>query len=150
MLEHLEFAAMTVDDLIILQAWFADEELKRRMAGLLPLGQYYTYLQSNPASHAWMVRENGTPVGAVILEGMPDAPHTFAFFVNPTLRSRGYGRQMLRQLLLQAKAIGVKKLTAGVESNNIASQRCLESVGFSAENEVADGDGFWGYCYRFK
>jgi RimJ/RimL family protein N-acetyltransferase len=148
---------MEPSDVPTLQIWFEDEELSKRLGGMLPLQKYFDYVQSESNYFAWMALEGGTPqdggtpVGAVFMQiesnepDEADEPQSFAFLVRPRLRSRGYGRRILQRFMGQPEASDAKKWRVGVEADNIACQRCLASVGFVPENAAEDEEGFLQY-----
>lgn len=134
-------------DLPTLEAWFEDEELSRRLGGMLPLSPYIEYVQREPDYFAWMARDGDEPVGAAFLQVTPGEPAAFTFLVNPLLRSRGYGRHILKALLARPEGAAVQRWQADVETDNVASRRCLASVGFVLESDVPDADGLLYYAY---
>jgi len=137
----MTFTPITALDLPLLETWFQDAELRRRLGGMLPLPRYFDYVASVPDYHAWMVCEDSVAVGAAVLEIAPDVPQSFGFFVNPELRNRGYGRRIARALIEQPEAAGIKTFDVGVETDNEASRRCLEAVGFIKQDGL-DAEGF--------
>ncbi len=51
--------------------------------------------------------------------------------VDPEIKGKGYGRQMLSQALCYAfQILGMQTVTLGVYSDNAAARRCYESLGF--------------------
>ena len=148
--QEVALVPMGQSDLVILQSWFEDEELSERLGGMLPLQQYFDYVQSEPNYFAWMTLEGDTPVGAAFMQVESGEPQGFAFLVKPVLRSRGYGRLIVQKLMAQPEASTAKEWKVGIESDNIASQRCLASVGFVPESGVADEEGFLQYIYTQK
>ena len=139
---------MEQSDLTILQSWFEDEELSKRLGGILPLQQYFDFVQSDPNYFAWKAMRGDAPIGAVFIQVEPSEPQSFGFLVKPDLRSRGYGQLILQRLMIQPEVASVKEWKVGIESDNIASQRCLASVGFVPESGVEDKQGFLQYIYN--
>ena len=134
-------------DLPTLQGWFEDPELSRRLGGMLPLHKYFSYVQSEPNYYAWMVLDGAAPVGAAFLQVEPDEPQSFAFLMNPSLRSQGYGRLIVQGLMAQPGAGSVKEWRVGIEADNLASQRCLASIGFVLDDPAEDEEGFLQYTF---
>lgn len=141
---------MEQSDLPTLQTWFEDAELRRRLGGMLPLQKYFDYVQSEADYFAWMALEGDTPVGAAFIQVEPGEPQSFAFLVNPGLRSQGYGRLIVQQLMARPEAALVEVWKVGIEPDNLASQRCLASVGFGLENRAEDEEGFLQYVFVQK
>ncbi len=82
-----------------------------------------------------MVDEEDTPVGQFIIRyPKPDDDTTVRFgfvVVNPDIRGKGYGKQMLTLGIEYVKEhLGAKRITLGVFSNNDKARYCYESVGF--------------------
>lgn len=134
---------MKQTDLATLRLWFEDRELSKRLGGMLPLEKYFDYVQSEPDYFAWMALEGANSVGAVFMQIEPGEPQGFVVLVKPELRSQGYGRSIIRQLMAQAQGIGEWKV--GIEPDNIASRRCHEAAGFVPQSGVADNEGFMQY-----
>ena len=143
--QEVTLVPMEQSDLAILQSWFKDAELRKRLGGMLPLQQYFDFVQSEPNYFAWKAMEGDAPIGVVFVQVEPSEPQSFGFLVKPTLRSRGYGRLILQKLMALPEVASVKEWKAGIESDNIASQRCLASVGFVPESSVEDEQGFLQY-----
>lgn len=119
------------DHLALLQSWFADQELKRRLDP--PTERWLEFVSTDPNQHALIAYEDDLPVGFVQYENESDGTIAFAFAVRPDLRGQGYGKQVLRALLASPELAGVGEVWGGVERDNIASLRCLTAVGFVAE-----------------
>ncbi|QIK58266.1 GNAT family N-acetyltransferase [Erysipelothrix sp. HDW6A] len=56
-------------------------------------------------------------------------------------RRKSYAKSMLQKALEYCKEIGLEHVLITADSNNIASQKTIESCGGVFENEVKDGDG---------
>lgn len=136
------FAPLGLLDLPTLTAWFEDEELGRRLGGMLLLPGYLDYVWREPGHFAWLAWDGDRPVGAAFLQLEPDQPQTFAFLVAPALRGRGYGQLIVQTLLTQPEAAGVETWQVCVELDNVASRRCLAAAGFTQESADVDADGF--------
>jgi GNAT superfamily N-acetyltransferase len=143
--QKIILVSMEQSDLPTLQSWFEDKELSKRLSGMLPLHKYFDYVQDESNYFAWMALEGDTPVGAVFMQIEPGEPQSFAFLVKPELRSCGYGRRILQQLIARPEVSDAKEWKVGIESDNIASQRCLVSVGFVLESSAKDEEGFLQY-----
>ena len=138
-------APLTAADLPTLSAWFEDGELRRRLGGMLPLGDYLAFVQRTPGYFAWMAWDGEAPVGAAFLQQEPDSPQSFAFLVGPLLRGQGHGQRIVRALLTRPEAAPVQNWRVSVEPDNAASQRCLSAAGFVPERDEPDADGFLTY-----
>jgi RimJ/RimL family protein N-acetyltransferase len=128
-----------------LHLWFEDEELRKRLGGMLPLDRFLDYVQSETDYFAWMAWEGDEPVGAGFFE--KSEPQSFGFLVRPELRGRGYGRLIARALMASPEAAAVQQWKVGIESDNIANQQCIASIGFVPENDEVDEEGFLQFIY---
>jgi len=89
----------------------------------------------------WDGSIGGRGVTAVI--EMPSA--AIAYVVDPTLRRRGYGVEMIHSLIRMPELENVGLFGAGVEPQNKASIRCLRSAGFSPLDSFPDWEGIVYY-----
>ena len=82
---------------------------------------------AGPGSRLWVAEEAGEPVGQVLDR---DAG-TVSISVSPAHRGRGVGSRMLQALIVEMEQDAeVRNLLALVHSENIASLRAFERVGF--------------------
>jgi RimJ/RimL family protein N-acetyltransferase len=133
------FVPMDEHGMQILSSWFADPLLKRWYQP--PTQQWFEYVRHAPGVFAWMVYENDAPVGHIqmdIQEGMG----FIGFLVNPELLRRGIGKRMLTEFLNLPEAKSAGRIIAEVEEENVASIRCLLSVGFTHDTVVSKDPGF--------
>ncbi len=77
----------------------------------------------------------------------PGESQGFAFPVNPALRSQGYGRLIVQQLMARMEVPSSTSWRVGIEPDTIGSQRCLASVGFMLQSGVEDEEGFLQYVF---
>jgi L-amino acid N-acyltransferase YncA len=68
--------------------------------------------------------------------------------VDPAFRRHGYGRQILETLFEAPEVADVEFFGAGVDSDNVASIRCLKAAGFVQENEEPDFEGIVYFLRR--
>ena len=79
-----------------------------------------------PSTTFWLYA-NGVPVGFgnvrhFLTDALSKAGGHIGYGIAPRFRGKGYGNEILRLLLNQAKAIGIKKALVTVHLDNIASQ----------------------------
>lgn len=68
--------------------------------------------------------------------------------VDPKMRGRGYGRQMMEQALKYVfQVLGMRKVSLGVFENNPKAKECYESVGFKEVSLVPDYLEYKGRTY---
>jgi len=58
------------------------------------------------------------------------------YVIRPSLRCRGYGKEILHLGLEQARHIGLKRVLVTCDENNIGSKKVIESNGGKFENAV--------------
>ena len=61
------------------------------------------------------------------------------YSIHPLERKKGYGKEMLRLMLIKCKEYGKKRVLLTCDKENIASAKTMISNGAILENEVADG-----------
>jgi RimJ/RimL family protein N-acetyltransferase len=85
------------------------------------------------------------PDGPIIIESIDAASGALSFAVDPDLRCRGLGREMIKALVREPQLGFVELFEAGVEPENGASRRCLEAAGFHLRSEQPDCEGMLYY-----
>jgi RimJ/RimL family protein N-acetyltransferase len=95
----------------------------------------------------WATWEGGTGGrGVIAVIEVPSA--AIAYVVNPILRRRGYGVEMLHALTRLPELEHVGLFGAGVEPQNAASVQCFKSAGFSPLDSGPDWEGMVYYERR--
>lgn len=61
--------------------------------------------------------------------------------VRPSKRGLGYGSEMLRLVLPEARGLGIEKALLTCDSDNLASRKIIEKNGGVFEDEVEAGEG---------
>lgn len=145
MMPDLCFHTLDRAGLTILAAWFEKAELARRVSP--PTEQWFQYVTAGQGNFAWLVSENAQPIGLVQLDTYADGTSSISLVVNPAIRSRGYGKRILRAFLLQEAARRLDKIEAFIEADNSASLRCFSACGFAAVSPEPDADGLLTYAY---
>ncbi len=134
--------------------WFSDEASFRKWSAdrlteypITPqaLNKYYN---SNRSDDFFVLAatDGERLVGQLIMRYSDDTRSTVRLghiIVSPDVRGKGYGKKMLIIALDYAfKALGAKRVTLGVFSNNPAALNCYKAVGFkplpNGENQYYD------------
>ena len=106
------------------------------------------------ASTYFAVRKNDEKVvGCIELrhtlnEALAVSGGHIGFSVVPTERRKGYATQMLKQMLAEAKKIGLDKVLLTCDIDNIGSYKTIEACGGVREQEapfVLDGEQYYKY-----
>ena len=145
---ELELRPSQESDLPMLEQWFQDTELRERLGATLPLRRWFDFVQSEPGYFSWLALDGDTVVGEVAVEIEPDGTASEAPMVNPALRGKGYGKEMLRAMLARSELAAVTEMRACIEPNNTASIRCHTSVGFVQQSSEPDEEGLLTLVYR--
>lgn len=114
----------------ILEQWFQDIKLRCRLGGMLPLREWFDYIQAEPDHLAWIAYEDEQPVGYVDLEPEDKTSASTILLVNPALRGHDYGKRILHALLARPEVATLKQVEAIIETDNQASLHCFRDVGF--------------------
>ncbi|WP_455356307.1 GNAT family N-acetyltransferase [Streptomyces sp. SYSU K217416] len=85
-------------------------------------------------------REDGRAIGGLGFHGAPgqDGTVTIGYGLIPSARGRGYATEALRELLLLARARGVRCVRGDTAHDNIASQQVMTAAGMRLVAD--DGD----------
>jgi RimJ/RimL family protein N-acetyltransferase len=139
---EIKLTPLNESGLSVLETWFQDAELRKRLGGMLPLRRWFDYVRTDPGRFIWMAYEQGAPVGFLDLETFGGHTAWVTLLVNPELRNRGYGTRILRALFSRPEVTSLKRVKAVAERENIASLRILWSLGFGVEWAERDEEGF--------
>ncbi len=103
------------------------------------LNEYYDGLENEPGHWTMTAFDERGAVGHMIMRFTDDEQKTLRFgfiIVDPEIRGKGYGRQMLTLAAKYAfTCIRPERITLGVFENNPAARRCYESLGMRAVGE---------------
>lgn len=146
-MERLRLAPVDEAGRRLIEAWFEDRELARRLSP--PDAAWWLLQHGAPGVGLWLVWQAKEAVGYVQGEADEHDPTTFhfAFAVRPDLRRKGYGRRILRAMLEHPHLAPYRRFVASVEPDNLPSLRCLQSVGFTPQSQAPDENGFVDMAY---
>ncbi|WP_086774220.1 GNAT family N-acetyltransferase [Vibrio coralliirubri] len=95
-----------------------------------------------PCSHFWLVDSHGNIIGAIRVRHnieneflSLEAGH-IGYDIAPSFRGRGYGKQILKLALIEAKALGINRALVTADEDNYASRKVIEANGGELENIV--------------
>ncbi|MGB3801934.1 MAG: GNAT family N-acetyltransferase [Lewinella sp.] len=121
--------------------WMLDESTRTRMAGMLPLDQFFARVIALPNRKIWLAEVSRRPVGLVDVEIYTDRTASVSLMVDPYQRREGYGHRILRTAMRLKEMQGLK-FQAYVASDNVASFACFRKAGF-VEHSIGElHDGF--------
>ncbi len=125
----------------LLKSWFDKNEPSNVFIGFYSKPDRWLKLISSQRI-AYAATMNRRMVGFVDLELSNDNAASFAFGIDPSMRGKGLGSKLVKEIEKAAKEHGAMTLFAGVENGNIACQKVLEKAGYST---APSEDGMIGY-----
>lgn len=138
---------LTRDLAALVASWFAEDEEGQRRLDTDFYGadlKWWLVVQQCAPRHGWVGLLGDEPVGFVDVE-VDGERGGIAIYVRPAFRCRGIGGQLLRLVAADGRALGIAELVGHVESDNVASIRCLLAAGFTQ----AGADEF-GSVFRLR
>jgi predicted acetyltransferase len=104
-----------------------------------------------PSTTFWVLDDAGEVIGLVRLrhhlnDALLRAGGHIGYYLRPAARGKGYGAEMLRLALVEARRTGIDRALLTVNSNNPRSIRVIESNGGVMEEEGLHPDD--GQPYR--
>lgn len=76
-----EFRLFQKEDIEWLQTWFEDGEVQKRLEGMMPLHDWYDFVEENENYQVWAALQGGKPVGAVMVEVEEDFTGILLFWL---------------------------------------------------------------------
>lgn len=144
-----------------LVAWFSDESSFRKWGKNnfdypLTVSAFNEFFNKNQEDEfAWQIAaldEDGNLVGHFQMRCTnynSESVHLGYIVIDPEMRGKGYGKEMIRCALNYAfEILKMKKVTVNVYDSNPAAHGCYLSVGFHdeefVENALSFGNETWG------
>lgn len=129
--DNMKLERLTKDHIADLISWFQESVEGNEFIDYYKDPEAWLELvESRPERHAFVATIAGRIVGFADIEFDKYVDMSFAFGVKPELRGKGYGRKLLDEIVSYAKTHDAKTIKGGVEKQNIACRRLLESTGF--------------------
>ena len=139
----------------IVESWM-DAEAKRFSGCDEGWEDYFNYWKNDKQTQLginfWgkVVFMHSIPIAVISLALADEKIIVSEFIVAPSYRGRGFGTQILQELLSHGTEIigfAIHTVRAVIFPNNIASQRAFEKAGFEFESAHPDGDALY-YIYQ--
>lgn len=137
-----KFTPIDKSDLFLLESWFQNPEIKRRLDGMLPLHKWLNWVSTSNEQRAYIVYEENNPVGLVHLETYSNETASISLLVNPNKWNHGYGRRILSTLEFYPEIATLKTIEAYIEVDNIRSIKCFKAAGFIEQTSEVTEEGF--------
>jgi ribosomal protein S18 acetylase RimI-like enzyme len=82
----------------------------------------------------WLAWHGGRPVGVLLMTDMPEWDSWDVSYVGvvPEARQRGFGRELMRKALLEARTAEVRQLTLSVDARNQPAWNLYHQLGFES------------------
>jgi RimJ/RimL family protein N-acetyltransferase len=102
---------------------------------------WFRVISARTDEYRCAILSDGEYIGNTYLTGIHAGEAEYQIFIgNPSYRRQGIAAQVTDIVLDYAKwTLGIKKITAEVHSDNLASRRMLESLGFRIFSSGDDG-----------
>lgn len=135
------FQKLKERELKILEHWFKDDNISRRMDAMLPLDAWYARLNKDEDDTVLMAYDGQLTAGIVSIEFVEERVY-IGLIVNPLCQLQGYGKRILQKLLTDPGFTSVREWAASIEKDNRISLACFQAAGFTLEDTEPDEDGF--------
>ena len=145
-MSELTFCLLDESGLRMYHTWFQDTELRRRIEP--PTLQWFNYVSNTLGIYSWILYDGNTPVGQLQLDTYANNTGNVGLVVNPKLRNQGYGKKILKALLLRSEVTRLDQLEVTIEPDNLASLRCFQQTGFIQASVEPDNEGFLHLIYK--
>lgn len=88
------------------------------------------YRHGNTSPNWWLVSQNGTPVGVLLLAEKGRVGEIEYFGVVPSARGRGIGAAILHHAISTFQRLGIKDLSVAVDVRNLPAGKLYDRLGF--------------------
>ena len=133
----IKLIPITVDDKNLLENWL-DSDTNEELRSYKDFSAWFKLLNTLNR-WGWIIEDNGSKIGFIDLEKNLNNEGYFSFYLSPVERGKGRSKNILLYLIQKAEELNLSLLKAGVNNNNIPSQKSLESIGFVQEGVAKDG-----------
>ncbi|WP_438421405.1 GNAT family N-acetyltransferase [Bacillus siamensis] len=135
------FQILKERELKIIEHWFKDDNISRRMDAILPLDAWYARLNKDEDDTVLMAYDGQLPAGIVSIEFVEERVY-IGLIVNPLCQLQGFGKRILQKLLTDPGFTSVREWAASIEKDNQMSLACFQAAGFTLEDTEPDEDRF--------
>lgn len=91
-------------------------------------------MNENPFSHGWILLDEDTIVGYAFLWETFEMAQLARIGVDPDLRKRGYGKELMMHLFDRAREVACEYMTLEVRASNEAALNLYRKMGFIQVN----------------
>lgn len=135
-MEDLRFEEFTFKDMPELQSWFAQPNAENKFINdYADVETWLELIESSDKRFGYMIYQDLQPIAFLDLELYDDHSASIAFGVKPELRGKGLGKKIIQEVMNLPSLKTITQIHAGVEPDNIASQKVLLSNGFRKTTE---------------
>ena len=101
----------------------------------VPSTTYWLYVDGRPAGFGKLRH--------FLTDSLRQAGGHIGYAVRPSMRGRGYGKQLLRLLLAEAKNLGIRQALITIHKDNAASIAVAKANGGTVSGETEERYLFW-------
>lgn len=100
----------------------------------------FAIINNDPCRKCFIASVQEENVGYVDCEFGNDENVYIALMVDPKLRNKGYGKDILQSFMSHPEVLG-RIVCAGIEEDHVQSLRCFEAVGFVRRDNQPNHEG---------
>lgn len=120
--------------------WLINKQMESEQVGLMegwkvPSTTYWLYVDSIPVGYG--------SIRHFLTEALKKAGGHIGYGIAPSFRGKGYGKELLRLLLIEANEVGIEDALVTIHKDNIASQSVARANGGVLTDETEDRVYFW-------
>jgi L-amino acid N-acyltransferase YncA len=126
--------------------WFLDQDTIHWVQP--PTKQWFTYVSNTDGVYAWGAYKADELVGVVQIDRTEDDAGAICIVVNGRYRRQGLGRLILASILDQPEIRDLRKISAEIDPENLASLRCFSAAGFIQACAEPNEEGMLAFVYN--
>ena len=98
----------------------------------------------------FVLYEDGVPVGYgsirhFLTDALREVGGHIGYCISPIYRKKGYGKEILKRLIIEARAMGIKDILVTTNLDNYASQKVIIANGGKEIDRSTEHIHFWIY-----
>ncbi|MBO4623852.1 MAG: GNAT family N-acetyltransferase [Bacilli bacterium] len=98
----------------------------------------------------FVLYEDGVPVGYgsirhFLTDALREVGGHIGYCISPLYRKKGYGKEILKRLIIEARAMGIKDILVTTNLDNYASQKVIIANGGKEIDRSTEHIHFWIY-----
>jgi L-amino acid N-acyltransferase YncA len=126
--------------------WFTDQDTAHWVQP--PTRQWFAYVSDTDGVYAWGIYKEDELIGVVQIDRTEAGTGAICIVVNGRYRRQGLGRLILASILAQPEVKDLRKISAEIDPENLASLRCFSAAGFVQACAEPNEDGMLVFVYN--